>query len=400
MTASAFAKDCLPEEHFAQTLHYVFTRMPVCQTNLTAETKISIEKVFRTWDRVAMIRQKRPRLADIAAHAGVSLATASRTLSQPAIVSPETRKRVRAAVAELGGAWPGAGARAAGDAGVAAVVPTLDSAIFSRCLKAMQAALAEAGRHLLVASSDYHPDTENAAIRGLLARGIDGLILVGAQRPQESWDLLEGAGVPVVLTWCGNPRFDGVLVDNRAAGRMVTEHLLSLGHTRLGVVCGATRFNDRQRGRLDGVREALAARGLDLPEWRVSEQDLTLAGGRSGCSDLLALGEPPTGIICGIDQLAVGCLIEAQSRGLAVPRDLSVVGIDNLEMAAHLSPALTTVHVPTARIGAAAAQRVLDRLAGREAPQLTELPIELVTRRSSAPPKVSGHTSPGSEGKP
>ena len=135
------------------------------------------------------------------------------------------------------------------------------------------------------------------------------------------------------------------------------------------------------------MREALAARGLDLPEWRVSEQEFTLAGGRGGCAGLLALAEPPTAIVCGIDQLAVGCLVEAQSRGLAVPGDLSVVGIDNLEMAAHLSPALTTIHVPTARIGAAAAQRVLDRLAGRQAVQLTRLPIELVIRRSSAPPR-------------
>jgi LacI family transcriptional regulator len=336
-----------------------------------------------------MTRRTRPRLADIAAAAGVSVATASRTLSQPSIVSPPTRDRVRAAVAQLGGAWPGAGARAAGDAGIAAVMPTLDNAIFSRCLQAMQATLADAGRHLLVASSDYHPDTEAAVIRGLLARGVDGLILVGGQRPPESWALLEGAGVPVVLTWCGDPRFDGVLVDNRAAGRMAADHLLDLGHTRLGVVCGPTRFNDRQRGRLDGVREALAARGLDLPEWCISEQEFTLAGGRSGCSALLALAAPLTAIVCCIDQLAVGCLAEAHSRGLSVPGDLSVVGIDNLEMAAHLSPALTTIPVPTARIGAAAAQRVLDRLAGQDAVQVTQLPIELVIRRSSAPPRTT-----------
>lgn len=333
--------------------------------------------------------RKRPRLADIAAAAGVSLATASRTLSQPGIVSPETRSRVRAAVAELGGGWPNAGARAAGDAGVAAIVPTLDNAIFSRCLQAMQTRLAEAGRHLLVASSDHHPDTETTVIRGLLARGVDGLILVGAQRPVEAWSLLEGAGVPVVLTWCGAPGFDAVVVDNRAAGRRATEHLLALGHTRLGVVCGMTRFNDRQRARLDGVREALAARGLDLPEWRVSEQDFTLAGGRGGCSALLALAEPPTAIVCGIDHLAVGCLVEAQARGLAVPGDLSVVGIDNLEMAAHLSPSLTTVHIPTARIGATAAERMLERLSRQDAPRVTELPIELVVRRSSGPARCA-----------
>jgi LacI family transcriptional regulator len=346
-------------------------------------------KTFSARGRLsAMPRRTRPRLRDIASAAGVSLATASRTLSQPNIVSPATRERVRAAVARLGGATPAA-PQASGQAGVAAVVPALDNAIFSRCLQAMQATLAEAGRHLLVASSDFHPDTETAVIRGLLARGVDGLILVGAQRPADAWALLEGAGVPVVLTWCGDPRFDAVVVDNRAAGRLAAEHLLSLGHRRLGLVCGPTRFNDRQRGRVEGVREALAAHGFDLPEWRISEQDFTLAGGRAGCSALLSLAEPPTAIVCGIDQLAVGCLIEAQSRGLLVPGDLSVVGIDNLEMAAHVSPPLTTVHVPTARIGAAAAQRVLDRLAGRSAPAVTELPLELVLRRSSAPPQAA-----------
>jgi LacI family transcriptional regulator len=310
-------------------------------------------------------------------------------LSQPAIVSAPTRDRVRAAVAELGGAWPGGAARAAGDAGVAAVVPSLDNAIFSRCLQAMQTTLAEAGRHLLVASSDFHPETEAAVIRGLLSRGVDGLMLVGAQRAPDAWPLLAGAGVPIVLTWCEDPRFDAVVVDNGAAGRLAAEHLIGLGHKRLGVVCGITRFNDRQRARLEGVRAALAARGLDLPEWRVSEQDFTLGGGRAGCSALLSLAEPPTAIVCGIDQLAVGCLVEAQTRGLSVPGDLSVVGIDNLEMAAHLSPALTTVHIPTARIGAAAARKVLARLAGEDVPRVTELPIELVVRQSSGPPRAA-----------
>lgn len=323
----------------------------------------------------------RPRLTDIAAAAGVSLATASRALAQPEIVSPVTRERVRAAALRLGG--PAALREAGG--GIAAIVPTLDNPIFSRALQSMQAVLAEAGRSLLVASSDYQPETEVAAIRVLLARGVEGLILVGAQRPPEAWALLEASAVPVVLTWCGDPLFDAVVVDNHLAGRLAAEHLLDLGHRRLGLVCGVMRTNDRQRARMEGVRDALAARGLELPDWRVVEQDFTLAGGRSGCSALLSLAEPPTAIICGIDQLAVGCLVEAQSRGLQVPADLSIVGIDNLEMAAHLSPALTTVHIPTGRIGGEAARLILARLAGAPLRQVTELPVELVVRQSSGP---------------
>jgi LacI family transcriptional regulator len=330
--------------------------------------------------------RRRPRLVDIAAAAGVSLATASRSLAQPGIVSPETRARVRMAALRLGGPHALDAARGLPGRGIAAIIPTLDNPIFARALQAMQAVLTEAGHSLLVASSNYQPETELAVLRGVLARGVDGVILVGAQRSPEAWEVLEAAGVPVVLTWCDDARFDAVVVDNHAAGRMAAEHLIDLGHTRLGVVCGMIRQNDRQHARMAGVRDALVMRGLDLPEWRVAEQEFSLAGGRTGCAALLALAEPPTAIVCGIDQLAVGCLVEAQSRGISVPGGLSVVGIDNLEMAAHLSPSLTTVHMPTARIGEAAARLVLARLRGEACGRRVELPIELVVRRSSASP--------------
>lgn len=334
-----------------------------------------------------MKRRLRPRLADIAVAAGVSVATASRSLAQPEIVSPDTLSRVRAAALRLGGPHALDAARGLRGSGVAAIVPTLDNPIFARALQAMQAVLTDAGHHLLVASSDYQPETELSVLRGLLARGVDGVILVGAQRPPEAWEVLETASIPVVLTWCDDPRFDAVVVDNRAAGRLAAEHLISLGHRRLGVVCGVMRHNDRQRARMEGVREALAAHGLDLPDWRLVEQEFTLAGGRTGCAALLALADPPTAIICGIDQLAVGCLVEAHARGVVVPEELSVVGIDNLEMAAHLSPALTTVHIPTARIGAEAAGLILARLRGEASTRLVQLPIELVVRRSSSAPR-------------
>jgi LacI family transcriptional regulator len=251
------------------------------------------------------------------------------------------------------------------------------------------------GYQIVISNSGEDAVAEERQLELLAARGVDGLILVGAQRPSEAWDLLKGAGVPVVLTWCDDPRFDAVVVDNHEAGWLAAAHLISLGHTRLGAVCGAMRHNDRQRARIAGVRDALASQGLDLPDWRVVEQDFTLAGGRTGCAALLALAEPPTAIVCGIDQLAVGCLVEAQSRGIVVPGDLSVVGIDNLEMAAHLSPALTTVHVPTGRIGAAAARAVLKRLRGEACARLMELPIELVIRQSSSPPRVDHHVRTG-----
>ncbi len=325
-----------------------------------------------------MTRHRQPRLADIAAAAAVSIATASRTLTRPELVNAQTRRRVHAAALRLGA---GPAQRASRNGSIAAIVPTLDNAIFSRALEAMQLVLAAGGRGLLVASSGQHPATEAAAINDLLGRGVDGLVLVGAERSEDVYRVLEAAGIPVVLTWCGDARFPSVTVDNASAGRIAAEHLMQLGHTRIGVICGATRHNDRQRARQDGVRQALAARGLALPEWLVAEADFTLAAARAACSAMLSLAEPPTAIVCGIDLLAVGCLVEAQARGLSVPTGLSVVGIDNLEMAAHLSPALTTVHVPTARIGEEAARMVM---AGSAVPCAIELPVALVVRRSTA----------------
>jgi LacI family transcriptional regulator len=331
-------------------------------------------------------RARRVKLRDVARHAGVSAATVSRAIAQPELVNSATLARVRSSAARLGYVPDGAARALASGRSmtVGAVVPTLDSAIFSKALQTMQATLSRHGYQLLVASHDYSAAAEAEAIRTLLSRGVDGVMLVGAERPVGTWQLLEDAGVAVVLTWCGDTRYKSVVVDNEQAGRLAAQHLIELGHKRFGVIIGAQQFNDRQRARLSGIQAALLDAGLDLPEWRVSEQPLTLAGGRTGCSLMLALEDPPTALIGGIDLLAIGCIEEAHSRGLVVPDNISVVGIDNIEMSAHLFPSLTSIHLPVGRIGDDAANCLLEELAGVSANTIIELPIELVARKSSA----------------
>jgi LacI family transcriptional regulator len=331
-------------------------------------------------------RARRVKLRDVARHAGVSAATVSRAIAQPELVSSATLARVRSSAARLGYVPDGAARALASGRSmtVGAVVPTLDSAIFSKALQTMQITLSRHGYQLLVASHDYSAAAEAEAIRTLLSRGVDGLMLVGAERPPGTWQLLEGAGVAIVLTWCGDIRYKSVVVDNEQAGRLAAQHLIELGHKRFGVVIGAQQFNDRQQARLAGIQAALFDAGLELPDWRVTEQPMTLAGGRTGCSLMLALEDPPTALIGGIDILAIGCIEEAHSRGLVVPDNLSVVGIDNIEMSAHLFPSLTSVHLPVGRIGDDAANCLLEELAGVRANAIIELPIELVARKSSA----------------
>ncbi|MGL5361669.1 MAG: LacI family DNA-binding transcriptional regulator [Bosea sp. (in: a-proteobacteria)] len=333
-----------------------------------------------------MTLRRKARLVDVALAAGVSPATVSRAMAQPELLSEETLSRVHASARQLGYS-PNGMARALASGRtmtIGAVVPTLDSTIFARVLQSMQSTLAREGFQLLVASHEMNPAAETEALRMLIARGVDGLMLVGAERAREATALLRICEVPVVLTWCGNAEFAAVTVDNERAGALAAEHLLALGHRSIGMVVGRLPFNDRQSGRVNGARAAMLQAGLELPDQLVSQQDLTLAGGRNGCAALLDLAKPPTAIIGGIDIFAIGCIQEAQSRNLNVPDALSVVGIDNIDMSAQMMPPLTTVHIPTAQIGQMAATTLMAQIQGRAAVGQVELPIELVVRRSAA----------------
>ena len=335
-----------------------------------------------------MAVRSKPRLVDVARDAGVSPATVSRAMAQPELLSPETRERVHASARRLG-YQPDGMARALASGRtmtIGAIVPTLDSTIFARFLQSMQLALAREGFQLLVASHEMSPAAETEAVRTLLGRGVDGLVLVGGERAREATALLATAGVPVVLTWCGDAAFAAVTVDNEKAGALAAQHLVGLGHRHIGMIVGHLAFNDRQSARLAGARAVLRKAGLALPDSRVSEQGLTLAGGRAGCAALLDLAEKPTALIGGIDLFAIGCVQEAQARGLRVPGGLSVVGIDDIDMSAHIMPPLTTVHIPTARIGQGAAQMMVAAIHGDSAERHIALPIELIVRSSAGPP--------------
>lgn len=333
-----------------------------------------------------MMQRRKARLVDVAKDAGVSPATVSRAMAQPELLSVETLHRVHESARRLGYRPDGmARALASGRTmTVGAIVPTLDSTIFALVLQAMQSTLTREGYQLLVASHEMNPAAETEAIRTLLARGVDGLMLVGAERAKEAAALLRTSGVPVVLTWCGNAEFAAVTVDNERAGELAAQHLIGLGHRHIGMIVGHLPFNDRQSGRLAGARRALMRAGLELPDGLVSQQGLTLAGGRSGCAALLELATSPTAIIGGIDLFAIGCVQEAQSRGMIVPEGLSVVGVDNIDMSAHMIPPLTTVHIPTSQIGQTAAMTIIAQIAGPLTRQHVDLPIELVVRRSAA----------------
>lgn len=336
-----------------------------------------------------MSSSRKPRLIDVAREAGCSIATVSRAMSQPGLVQPETLERILHTAGRLGYV-PNRKARAlvSGQSEtIGVVVPTLNSPIFSATLQEMQRLFAAHGYQLLIASHDYDVANEAAALAQLISHGVDGLIVVGADRPQSTWTMLGASGIPLVQMWEGRTGIDRVLVDNFEAGRLVTRHLLGLGHRRFGVICGELRNNDRQKARVDGVRAELDAHGLALTQTQISEQALSLAAGRAGCMMLMEMVPRPSAIIGTADLLAIGAMIEAQRRGISIPQSCSIAGIDNVDFAAHLAPSLTTVDIPAARLGTEAAALLLRRLNNEEGNldvKIT-LPINLVVRHSSAP---------------
>jgi LacI family transcriptional regulator len=329
-------------------------------------------------------------IREVAEAANVSIATVSRALNAPDRVNPELRRRVTEAVDRLGYVAVGA-ARALASrrtGAIGALVPTLDNAIFAECINALQLRLDDHGYVLLVASADYDARRESRELKALVERGIDGVLLVGTEHNPEVYRLLKAAAVPAVITWSCDAQVGVPCIgfDNRAAARRLCDHLIELGHRRIAMMAGLRQGNDRAAARVDGVRDALRARGLDLTPERLCERPYTVADGRNALRHLLAAPERPTAVICGNDVLAFGALFEAAAHGLGVPRDLSITGFDDLDLAAQMVPPLTTVRVPAAEMGRRAADQLVGVARGEAPPRVTELEAVIVLRGSTAAP--------------
>ena len=326
------------------------------------------------------------RIEDVALAAGVSTATVSRALSRPERVSKKTLVIVQAAVKRLRYVPDAAGrALASGRTKtIGCVIPTLDLAIFARSTHAMQVALAESGYQLLVASHNYDPLIEIDLVKALQHRGVDALVLVGAEHHSQVWSNLKNWNKPVMLTWVCDPRLPSVGFDNQGIAALATRHLLDLGHREIGMISGHILHKDRAGQRLEGFVSEMRAAGANVSPDQICQQPLSISGGRAGMQKMLQSRRRPTALLCGNDMLAIGALLEAQECGIQVPQELSICGIDNHDLAAEIKPGLTTVSLPTRDLGRIAALQILQILAGEPIAQQSLLPFHLVQRSSTA----------------
>ncbi len=333
-----------------------------------------------------------PTLGDVARVAGVSPATVSRCLNNPDIVRPEIRNNVMAVIDTLGYV-PHAAARALASRRsrtIGAVLPSLESSLFGGTVGSLQARLTEAGYTLAVAATGYDPAIERDHIRNLIASGVDGLVLVGALRAEDTYALMDAKKVPYVLAWVreDDPRHAFVGFDNALAAGNVTNYLLDLGHRHFGMISGFTKGNDRASARLAGFRQALADRGLDPDAAPFIETRFGINEGRDAFRSLMESSPRPTAIVCGADPFAYGAVFEAKAMGLDVPGDVSVTGFDNMELSAQLVPGVTSVQTPQVEMGTLAGDYLLARLAGEEVTAPPALETTLIVRGSTNAPST------------
>ena len=326
---------------------------------------------------------------DVAALAGASTATVSRVLNKPASVREDLRRRVTDAVAELGYV-PHAGARALKlqrSGTIGAIFPTVDNAIFAKSIDALQSRLTRDGLQLLIATSGYDIDTETQQAMNLVTRGVDGLVLVGTGQSPKLLQFLRQRDLPTVHTMMfpAPPGMMCVGFDNAQAIAQAVRYLLDLGHRRIAMLAGISLHNDRAAARVAGAREWLARAGLDLAPQHLVERRYGLADARDGFRVLMATNPAPTAILCGNDVLALGAVLEAASMRIDVPKALSIVGFDDLEISRHIQPALTTLHVPTQQMWETVAERIIARLDDSPAPLATQVDVELIVRESTGP---------------
>ena len=325
-------------------------------------------------------------IKDVAREAGVSVATVSRVFNDSGRVNEETRRRVRA-VAEKLRFWPNGVARSLitnRTHAIGVLLPDLHGEFFSEVIRGVDLAARHEGLHVLVSSS--HSDTRElvAALRAMRGR-IDGLIIMTPEPESipairaNAWDC------PVVLLGPGGetPDFDTVALANFEGAYAVVRHLQRLGHRRVATITGPAGNRDAQQ-RLEGYRVAMREGGV--PHTRALEVrgDFTEPAGYQAAQVVLAMKPRPTALFVANDVMAVGALGALREAGLRLPRDMAVAGFDDIAIARHLTPPLTTVHVDAYQLGERALRRLLRRDAGEPAPGRSHevLPTWLVVRAS------------------
>lgn len=334
---------------------------------------------------------------EVAARAGVSVGTVSNVLNRPHIVAAQTRERVQRAINDLGFVVNGSARnlRAGRTLLIGVMVLDIVNPFWGEITRGIESAAGEAGYSIILGSSDESSAKADRYLRIFEEHRVDGLLAAPVRSDVSAYEKLNRRGISVVLLdrISTSGEISAVAVDDVRGGELAASHLLELGHERLGFVHGPLKAPfPWSADRRQGVHRAVSSSGLD-PKRSVVEitaSGLNARAGEAVVDRLLDAKPRPTAVFCANDLLALGVLRGLTSRGISVPEDLSLVGYDDVDFAALLSPPLTTVRQPPYRLGRTAAELLLHatETAGDHKPRQITFQPELIVRESSKSKRV------------
>jgi LacI family repressor for deo operon, udp, cdd, tsx, nupC, and nupG len=340
-----------------------------------------------------MNHPRKANIKTVAELAGVSIATVSRALKSPERVARTTLERVERAVAQCGYTPNSAGRtlRTRRSGNVVVMFPDITRPFNGGIINGIESVAHDLGYSLLLGNTRGEPEREHACANMIFSGQADGMILLCPNLPFP--DAASGALLhqrpPLVnasepLAETGIPK---VLIDNTGAARMAVNHLIELGHRRIAIITGEMA-SPSARERLKGYKQALGEAGIAVESAYIQYGNYCPEAGISCAHRLLQLANRPTAIFCCDDEMAIGAMQAARSCGLAVPDRLSLVGFDDIWAAEHQNPSLTTIRQPVEQIGRVSMRVLYGLINGRPAdPEVRQLPVELVVRDSTCPPR-------------
>ncbi|HEX4298345.1 MAG TPA: LacI family DNA-binding transcriptional regulator [Devosia sp.] len=337
--------------------------------------------------------RKQPTIQDVARHAKVSAATVSRVLSAPERVSEATRERVHLAVSDTGYTINQAARtlRLQRARTILAAMPGIGNPFYSTILEAVVTEATSRGYGVLV-TGRLGDDPARWLSDYFLSNRADGLLLFDGFLDTHRLHAVtgEGSSLPLVAAYdeLPDPRINSVITDNLQAAERAVQHLVDCGHRRIGHISGPSR-NTFPNERVVGFRKAMREHGLEIRENWIFAGDYSMQSGRSAAAHFAAQSELPTAVFSANDEMAIGLMATFRKLGIECPRDISIIGFDDIGVAENYAPALTTMRQPREQIGRMAAEmliNILEHNVASPAPLRVVLQSELIVRDSTAPP--------------
>ncbi|WP_422823473.1 LacI family DNA-binding transcriptional regulator [Variovorax rhizosphaerae] len=322
---------------------------------------------------------------DVATAAGVSKITASRAISNPSMVTEATRLKVQAAASKIGYVqnFVAGSLKSRRSRLIACVVPTIASgSVFLPAVRAMTQTFERLGYHVMLSQRGYGVAQEQEQIETVLARRPDGIVLTGTFVSAAARRKLKASGLPVMEMWdmARSPIDMLVGFSHEAAGGAAAAYLHGKGRRRIAMISAT---EPRSAAREAGFVAELQRLGLPPPRIHAVAPPTRMGHGRQGLGELLLADPKIDAVFCTTDMVALGVILESQSRGLRVPEQLAVMGFGDMDFAADVTPALTTIHVDNEQLGERAATLMVEALDGRRSKRVSDMGFEIIERASA-----------------